>query len=275
MLSSALSTTFQQFQSTLPARGATRWITHDVIPSIHFNPRSPHGERRSGDVWDYPLDISIHAPRTGSDQPYMFGHPYTKNFNPRSPHGERPSSVPLDTQRYSISIHAPRTGSDALANPQRSGENISIHAPRTGSDSSCTSQKNRRTHFNPRSPHGERLPIKQMEEVVTLFQSTLPARGATAVPGKPVPFGTISIHAPRTGSDYLRGSPALPAPEISIHAPRTGSDVQSPENLCPSAQFQSTLPARGATWAFCGRAQNGRHFNPRSPHGERRKKERL
>ena len=37
------------------------------------------------------------------------------------------------------------------------------------------------------------------------------------------------------------------------------------------AVFQSTLPARGATWSY---RQHGQHiyhdFNPRSPHGERR-----
>ena len=79
------------FQSTLPARGATQrgWFTEENFTyisihaprtgsdsirsisdfiSLHFNPRSPHGERRFGKEllinW---LVISIHAPRTGSD----------------------------------------------------------------------------------------------------------------------------------------------------------------------------------------------------------------
>ena len=33
--------------------------------------------------------------------------------------------------------------------------------------------------------------------------------------------------------------------------------------------FQSTLPARGATVALLRGAHGGKHFNPRSPHGER------
>ena len=86
-----------------------------------------------------------------------------------------------------------------------------------------------------------------MGSTLQAFQSTLPARGATsaATPIETVSV-SISIHAPRTGSDSRRRLSAAPAP-ISIHAPRTGSD----EN------------------AFDGRVLIG-HFNPRSPHGERR-----
>ena len=36
-------------------------------------------------------------------------------------------------------------------------------------------------------------------------------------------------------------------------------------------QFQPTLPARGATSNRSNDAAGGRHFNPRSPHGERQK----
>ena len=59
-----------------------------------------------------------------------------------------------------------------------------------------------RWHFNPRSPHGERL----------VYADALMA------------FDIISIHAPRTGSDTLYRYLML-AYIISIHAPRTGSDV--------------------------------------------------
>ena len=56
---------------------------------------------------------------------------------------------------------------------------ISIHAPRTGSD----------TRFSKYFASRRR------------FQSTLPARGATAKLYKLGRKGNISIHAPRTGSD--------------------------------------------------------------------------
>ena len=60
-----------------------------------------------------PLDISIHAPREGSDKGLFYRH----------------------CRRCKISIHAPREGSDGR-NHRRSDRcsYISIHAPREGSD---------------------------------------------------------------------------------------------------------------------------------------------
>ena len=57
-----------------------------------------------------------------------------------------------------------------------------------------------------------------------LFQSTLPARGAT----------------------QCNGEMRLPQ-QISIHAPREGSDLADEATFVESKKFQSTLPARGAT----------------------------
>ena len=100
------------------------------------------------------------------------------------------------------------------------------------------------------------------------FQSTLPARGATRRPCARRRRCTISIHAPRTGSDWAdsyiictkaisihaprTGSDnqirrELHRPHISIHAPRTGSDDTPPPCPANGTAFQSTLPARGAT----------------------------
>ena len=171
----------KEFQSTLPARGATDFDDpFDMVE--HFNPRSPHGERRLADVVPAPqLRISIHAPRTGSD--------WMVNFV---------------RHNLCISIHAPRTGSDVTGNIHPSHTVIiSIHAPRTGSDvdvkrfSMFSRDFNPRSphgerrqnryvlprhdgHFNPRSPHGERPNYRQLKTIYQQrFQSTLPARGAT------------------------------------------------------------------------------------------------
>ena len=58
-------------------------------------------------------DISIHAPREGSDA-------YQNSYG----------------ESYEISIHAPREGSDREAQrPAGRPDGISIHAPREGSDS--------------------------------------------------------------------------------------------------------------------------------------------
>ena len=126
-------------------------------------------------------------------------------------------------------------------------------------------------HFNPRSPHGERLQgifSRRSSSTISIhaprtgsdcstssvpsspirFQSTLPARGATSKLLQVQTESKISIHAPRTGSDrreILMKTVYL----ISIHAPRTGSDLQD--------------------GTIIGQYGN---FNPRSPHGERPRK---
>ena len=147
-----------RFQSTLPARGATfvavfrergdlisihaprtgsdQSATRRAGAGAYFNPRSPHGERRTHGmqwhVWTTTFQstlpargatrpalytaivkafISIHAPRTGSDDVALLAAEADADFNPRSPHGERPAEY----------------------NPIENYDN-----------------------FNPRSPHGER-----------------------------------------------------------------------------------------------------------------------
>ena len=59
------------------------------------------------------------------------------------------------------------------------------------------------------------------------FQSTPPARGATAQ-ARPQRRGReISIHAPREGGDTTLKNAGLQAATISIHAPREGGDWYS------------------------------------------------
>ena len=57
----------------------------------------------------------------------------------------------------------------------------------------------------------------------TVFQPTLPVRGATHEKGRVSAAGYISTHAPRAGSDAVRQL-ARHGPVISTHAPRAGSD---------------------------------------------------
>ena len=80
-------------------------------------------------------DISIHAPREGSD-PICSGISLTDtDFNPRSPRGERHEDRANHAIPVIISIHAPREGSDGeQIDDEAAGLDISIHAPREGSD---------------------------------------------------------------------------------------------------------------------------------------------
>ena len=146
-----------RFQPTLPARGATATTRRERSEIWYFNPRSPHGERR------YQVTCSR----------------CSAYFNPRSPHGERrqrrhvygreSAFQPTLPARgatangwthagyFKISTHAPRTGSDGEVSDLGIVHVISTHAPRTGSDAM----------------------LGNMCRESTLFQPTLPARGAT------------------------------------------------------------------------------------------------
>ncbi len=101
---------------------------------------------------------------------------------------------------------------------------ISIHAPRTGSDVLSESHSEMASHFNPRSPHGERPPCLYLE-------------------GKAY---RISIHAPRTGSDQKARESGVPVNLFQSTLPARGATgCHAVANR--ALQFQSTLPARGAT----------------------------
>ena len=149
---------------------------------MNFNPRSPRGERRERSRQrDSGGGISIHAPREGSDR-LVWEH--WREFN-------------------GISIHAPREGSDVRywtmvgwsgrfqSAPPARGATVRDKLGSGGGD-----------YFNPRSPRGERrsdngagctkdgISIhapregsdareRDLSQMGGLFQSTLPARGAT------------------------------------------------------------------------------------------------
>ena len=192
--------------------------------------------------------ISIHAPREGSDCTALGAEQPRNDFNPRSPRGERLSTDPLFTAQLFISIHAPREGSDMTGEdtltrkyqfqstlPARGATTAKILFRTASVDFNPRSPRGERRvvvsrlspllgNFNPRSPRGERRRIDVFHIIQILFQSTLPARGATA--------GVFR---------------QLHSPQISIHAPREGSDRSLESLLTDGVRFQSTLPARGAT----------------------------
>ena len=152
-----------------------------------------------------------------------------------------------------ISIHAPRTGSDLHGSRRRNGasyfnprsphgerqinpatmngsQGISIHAPRTGSDT-CGKRRNARVdYFNPRSPHGERL--ESIDAIIGYLD--------------------ISIHAPRTGSDFSSSRIVLISSNFNPRSPHGERPSVSSTIRSTTKEFQSTLPARGATdWLPC------------------------
>ena len=192
-----------RFQSALPLRGATTAADAGVYvllistraplagsdapysaPAhrrLHFNPRSPGGERRPE-----PVSPSIRT-----------GHLYQ-----RSPCGERRPGRQGNAKPYPISIRAPLAGSDSALSFSSSLPWISIRAPLAGSDRGRATARRCTGDFNPRSPCGERLfacanppktrfisiraPLAGSDNhtldnynVSAGFQSALPLRGAT------------------------------------------------------------------------------------------------
>ena len=105
---------FGQFQSTLPAREATIDCIIRARSITDFNPRFPRGKRLIswGSRHDCP-QISIHASREGSDWEEMRLTKRKNNFNPRFPRGKRRGQVQFFYWQAAISIHASREGSDS------------------------------------------------------------------------------------------------------------------------------------------------------------------
>ena len=147
--------------------------------------------------------------------------------------------------------------------------------------------------FNPRTPHGVRHRATTKVAQDAIFQSTHPSRGATKQLRDKCSNMMISIHAPLTGCDAAVTVIGAVLSSISIHAPLTGCDCRSNRLRFVHILFQSTHPSRGATQAEiikfaysdisihapltgCDQVHNGTHggfpdFNPRTPHGVRRR----
>ena len=167
----------------------------------YFNPRSPWGERHSDlrkkqrkkkfqstlpvggattveSEWNIVTDISIHAPRGGSDDILCSTKPIFK-ISIHAPRGgsDFPGGDPRSPQ-LGISIHAPRGGSDILVPFGNQDVLISIHAPRGGSDK-CDMMISQILKISIHAPRGGSDLNISMDALIM----------------------DISIHAPRGGSD--------------------------------------------------------------------------
>ena len=126
--------------------------------------------------------ISIHAPREGGDRRSLLPLAGSiASFHSTPPARGATVHIAVKVPPDHISIHAPREGGD-VNHLRVYGELnlISIHAPREGGD----------------------FITKVSAFGLLVFQSTPPARGATAVTGvRACCHLCISIHAPREGGD--------------------------------------------------------------------------
>ena len=213
----------RRFQSTLPVWGATIAVPHRSRYKSNFNPRSPCGERPN------PLDTAVlpchFNPRSPCGERlyqlllFLLG----VDFNPRSPCGERRGGNTWKRHGAGFQSTLPVWGATAAAGLSQRKLAISIHAPRVGSDDLHAVVLHHQLNFNPRSPCGERLIPPFKVYIYCSFQSTLPVWGATILGTSSGEIRAISIHAPRVGSDTVKGDTKTKQ-NISIHAPRVGSD---------------------------------------------------
>ena len=108
---SLIQKTGKEFQSTLPAWGATGRVFQACLL----------------------FQISIHAPRVGSDSASA-SSPIIRRFQSTLPAWGATSALLDNVSCSQISIHAPRVGSDEAETGYKLDVHISIHAPRVGSD---------------------------------------------------------------------------------------------------------------------------------------------
>ena len=122
------------FQSTLPARGATRYTARPRGGRPYFNPRSPRGERLwTNQGWDELDKFQSTLPARGATSITMTTRT-TRIFQSTLPARGATFVVKVARPLTGISIHAPREGSDACKVDTLKELCISIHAPREGSD---------------------------------------------------------------------------------------------------------------------------------------------
>ena len=231
-----------------PRMGRDQGWDGETFAAVHFNPLSPHGERRR---WENPPGVTLHfnplSPHgeRHQDDP-LPGVP--GDFNPLSPHGERQLFIFFSVVFYCISIHSPRMGRDRSAVKFLPLQiRFQSTLPAWGETRPVLSEWIATDNFNPLSPHGERHRAQRQKTTGEEFQSTLPAWGETLYSSGLNWQRKISIHSPRMGRDsdgaarYARTinfNPLSPHGErpscrellhqppgnISIHSPRMGRD---------------------------------------------------
>ena len=171
------------FQSTPPARAATRRLPSLWLAADCFNPRRPRGRRQRFRHYRSPLPVSIHAAREGGDNATICGWCGYDEFQSTPP--ARAATRQPDRIRAieGVSIHAAREGGDVgwcgLYDPY----SVSIHAAREGGDVTA---------------------IANISSLCT-FQSTPPARAATRQQRHCRVRPRVSIHAAREGGDAHAG----------------------------------------------------------------------
>ena len=259
----------EMFQSTPPARAATRQSTGQQTTPSCFNPRRPRrAATRPPSRFARVPEVSIHAARAGGDCPCGEEMREPECFNPRRPRGRRRRTTKTAAIPSLFQSTPPARAATGVLYDPSTPESVSIHAARAGGDDSRPWRGCRRSCFNPRRPRGRRRIVPSTSsspQVVSIHAARAggdhPPRSLCAVtccfnPRRPrgrrrrsqwlITPKRVSIHAARAGGDMGSNSTAARRPCFNPRRPR-GRRPDEPEFLPALVAFQSTPPARAAT----------------------------
>ena len=261
--------------------------------SVYFNPRSPHGERPVVGVADgVAAVISTHAPRTGSDARRRPREIAVDKFQPTLPARGATITTAVRATPAIFQPTLPARGATGASGFPKRHSVFQPTLPARGATGRSSRDRPRFPYFNPRSPHGERRRWKRQRKMNVYFNPRSPHGERHVASASGLVLKVISTHAPRTGSDCQHPINALCAESITTHAPRRGCDLRHP--CCGYACHISThaprtgsdeaireqrrasmisthAPRTGSDKLHASCVQLKKcHFNPRSPHGERR-----
>ena len=220
------------FQSTRPARDATRHILIGPHPCCSFNPRARGGRDATAPPRSVMHShVSIHAPAGGATQ----------------------KTISTRDENSSVSIHAPAGGATDKGQLVARHRVVSIHAPAGGATKHHRESGRTSFCFNPRARGGRDQGM--LADLRRLMRFNPRARGGRDRLGfHPQRNGSVSIHAPAGGA--TRNAVRIDSRHfVSIHAPAGGATAVTAWPGCSSRSFNPR--ARGGRDFF-----GALHFSP-------------
>ena len=238
------------FQPTLPMRGATLPPSQQGQPRLISIPTSYAG----GDA----ARSTSHRLRSYFNPHLLCGRRLVsrldgamgQNFNPRSPCGERRIINPTIGDFVDFNPRSPCGERHEARSPvDVRPTDISTHAPHAGSDCLAKTIETKTRYFNPRSPCGERPKQRMRSMWSSIFQPTLPMRGATRRIGSYGVGRSISTHAPHAGSDVTTGALSRIARDFNPRSP-CGERLTRPPRTCAHGNFNPRSPCGERPWSL-------------------------
>ena len=240
------------FQSTRPARDATRHILIGPHPCCSFNPRARGGRDATAPPRSVMHShVSIHAPAGGATQKTISTRDENSSVSIHAPAGGATDKGQLVARHRVVSIHAPAGGATPSAGKKKPPCARFNPRARGGRDKGTVWAIKRILSFNPRARGGRDKAPSRIWTHQLLFQSTRP-RGARLL-RRPALLAVelVSIHAPAGGAT-IGEMRAAGIPDVSIHAPAGGATLGYEHLAILAFRVSIHAPAGGATYsAMC------------------------